>query len=54
MDGDERRFTALLLTVAIVLALTGLLTWGVLHKIGKQILKPGLQSVEEPASQKAN
>jgi hypothetical protein len=54
MDGDERRHIAMILTIALVILLTGLLMWGVLHKINQRILKPaeGIKSV--PATQKAN
>jgi len=54
MDGDERRHTAMMLTIALVILLTGLLMWGVLHKINERILKPAEGIKLVPANQKAN
>lgn len=61
MDGDGRRFAALVLAVCFVVVLTGIVTWGVLHKINKKLVEPGVFEskavgtvVTTQATQKAN
>ena len=38
MDPDDRRRAALILTIGFLFALTGFMTWGVLHKIHKKLI----------------
>jgi hypothetical protein len=40
MDAGEHRHVALVLTIGFVVVLTGLITWGVVHKINKKIIEP--------------
>ncbi len=45
MDAEARRRSALVITIVFVVALTGFMTWGVLHKIKKGILEPAAPQV---------
>jgi len=50
MEPDKRRHAALIITICLVLVLTGFMAWGVLHKINKLIFAdsgPGVVDIQE-------